>query len=77
MTGTITIAVPGLRTYSRWYWFKWRLSRRLHLTPKRVTEAWYEQDCPSVLDVSFLTRAERLRWALDMWLRECNRRVAT
>ena len=68
----VTIVGRSAPMYSRWYWFKWRLSKHFH--PQRVTELWYAQDCPAVLDTSCLTLRGRVGWAIDKWLRECNRR---
>ena len=63
------------RTYSRWYWFKWRIAGRFH--PEKVVTEWYRQDCPpdAQFDASALTITERVGWAISKWLRECSRRT--
>jgi hypothetical protein len=65
----------AIATYSRWYWFKWRLAGLVH--PESVVAAWYAQDCPPSdrFDASSLSRRERVGWAISKWLRECKKRA--
>lgn len=71
MSTTIQVVAPPMRMYSRWYWFKWRLAKPFH--PASVTDAWYSQGCPEVLDTTAISRLDLLRWRIDRWLRECAR----
>lgn len=67
--------VETTRTYSRWYWFKWRIATRFFPTPPAVPDAWYAQDCPPwhLFVCPRLTLRERINWTFDKWLRECHK----
>lgn len=65
-TITIELSVPvRVPVFTR------RLRFGCLIHPEQVTDAWYAQGCPPVLDTHGLGRLMVARWRVSKWMRGC------